>query len=88
MQSLLSRQEKKIWDTGWAERAATEMIRYAFRDLGLHRIYLKVLADHVDARKFYENCGFDLEGEFRDAIRIKDKYRSMAWYAMLNWKEK
>ena len=79
---------KKIWDTGWAERAATEMIRYAFRDLGLHRIYLKVLADHVDARKFYENCGFDLEGEFRDAIRIKDKYRSMAWYAMLNWKEK
>ena len=55
------------------------MIRYAFRDLGLHRIYLKVLADHVDARKFYENCGFDLEGEFRDALRINIE----AWHGML-----
>ena len=79
---------KKLWDTGFAERAATEIIHYAFHELGLHRIYLKVLADHVNARKFYENCGFDLEGEFREAVRMQDRYRDMAWYAMLNWKEK
>ena len=63
---------KKLWDTGFAERAATEIIHYAFHELGLHRIYLKVLADHVNARKFYENCGFDLEGEFREAGRMGD----------------
>ena len=66
----------------------TDIIRYAFNDLGLHRVYLTVLADNVEARKFYENCRFDLEGEFREAARIQDRYRNMAWYAMLNWKEK
>lgn len=78
----------KVWDTGLAEHAVTDIIRYAFNDLGLHRVYLTVLADNVEARKFYENCGFDLEGEFREAARIQDRYRNMAWYAMLNWKEK
>jgi len=49
---------------------------------------LKDLSDNITARKLYENCGFDLEGEFEDAIRLQDQYRYMAWYTMLNWKEK
>ncbi|MDE7273226.1 MAG: GNAT family N-acetyltransferase [Lachnospiraceae bacterium] len=79
---------KKAQDTGLVERAATRIINYAFKELGLHRIYLKVLSDNITARKLYENCGFDLEGEFKDAIRLEGRYRDMAWYAMLNWKEK
>lgn len=79
---------KKTWNIVTAERAVTDILHYAFDDLGLHRVYLTVLADNVEARKFYESCGFDLEGEFRDAVRIQDRYRNMVWYAMLNWKEK
>lgn len=79
---------RKAWDTGMVEKAVTEILRYAFNDLGLHRVYLKVLSDNTAARKLYENCGFDLEGEFKDAIRLHDQYRNMVWYAMLNWKEK
>ena len=79
---------KKAQGTGIAERATTEILRYAFGDLGLHRVYLNVLSDNVTARKLYENCGFDLEGEFKEAIRLHDQYRNLAWYAMLNWKEK
>lgn len=79
---------RKAQDTGAVERATTEILHYAFNELGLHRVYLKVLSDNIAARKLYENCGFDLEGEFKDAVRMHDKYRDMAWYAMLNWKEK
>ena len=79
---------RKAQDTVAVERATTEILHYAFNELGLHRVYLKVLSDNIAARKLYENCGFDLEGEFKDAVRMHDKYRSMAWYAMLNWKEK
>ncbi len=79
---------KMAQGTGFVEHAITEVLRYAFIDLGLHRVYLKVLADNIAARKLYENCGFDLEGEFQDAIRLHDKYHNVAWYAMLNWKEK
>lgn len=79
---------KKAHGTGAAERATTEILKYAFNDLGLHRVYLNVLADNIAARKLYENCGFDLEGEFKDAIKLRDQYHNLAWYAMLNWKEK
>lgn len=79
---------KKAQGTGLVEKAITEILRYAFNELGLHRIYLNVLADNIAARKLYENCGFDLEGEFKEAIRLHHQYRNVAWYAMLNWKEK
>lgn len=79
---------KKAKGTGMVELATTEILRYAFNDLGLHRVYLKVLSDNIEARELYENCGFDLEGEFKDAVRMHDQYRNVAWYAMLNWKEK
>ncbi|MDE6622580.1 MAG: GNAT family N-acetyltransferase [Lachnospiraceae bacterium] len=79
---------KKAHGTGIAARATMEILKYAFNDLGLHRIYLTVLSDNIAARKLYENCGFDLEGEFRDMIRLGGRYRNQAGYAILNWKEK
>lgn len=79
---------KKAHGTGIAARATMEILKYAFDDLGLHRVYLTVLSDNIAARKLYENCGFDLEGEFRDMIRLGGRYRSQAGYAILNWKEK
>lgn len=79
---------KKAHGTGAAERATTQILKYAFDDLGLHRVYLNVLADDIEDRELFENCGFDLEGEFKDAIRMGNRYRNLAWYAMMNWKEK
>lgn len=79
---------KKAHGTGLAERATMEILKYAFRDLGLHRVHLTVLSDNVAARKLYENCGFDLEGELKDVIRLNGRYRNQACYAILNWKEK
>ena len=79
---------KKAHGTGIAEHATTEILKYAFSDLGLHRVYLNVLSDNIAARKLYESCGFDLEGEFQDAIKLQGRYRNLSWYAMLNWKEK
>ena len=32
---------------------------------------------------FYEKCGFQREGEFRDAIQKNDKYMNLSWYSML-----
>lgn len=79
---------KKAQGTNSAARATTEILKYAFDELGLHRVYLNVLSDNITARKLYESCGFDYEGEFKDAIRLDGRYRNLAWYAMLNWKEK
>lgn len=84
--AIVTRQ--KAHGKGIAAKATTEILHYAFEDLGLHRIYLNVLSDNIEARKLYEACGFDLEGEFKEAVKIGGTYRNLAWYAMLNWKEK
>lgn len=52
--------------------AATEMIlRFAFSELGLHKIYLNVDEDNIAACRLYEKTGFVCEGVFRDDL-VKD----------------
>lgn len=77
---------KKAHGTGIAARATMEILRYAFDEIGLHRVYLNVLSGNAAARRLYEKCGFVFEGEFKDALRIKGVYRNLSWYAALNRK--
>lgn len=51
--------------------------------MGLHRIYLTVLADNIAAIKLYEKCGFVLEGELRDHLFLNGRYVSWKLYGML-----
>lgn len=73
--------------TGVAEIATKEVLEYAFGTLGLHRVYLNVLAKNERARHFYTKCGFVYEGTSRDAIMLNGRYESLAWYGIINDKE-
>lgn len=50
---------------GYGQAAVRQMIDYAFRDLGLHRVYLFVLADNHAAISAYTACGLQAEGRLR-----------------------
>lgn len=54
--------------------AVTEMLRHAFRDLGLHRVELEALVGNDRAVHVYEKCGFQSEGVRREAA-----YKDGAW---------
>lgn len=73
--------------TGVAQNATSEIIKYAFEKLGLHKIYLNVLDKNERAKHFYQKCGFVYEGTSVDAIMLNGKYESLAWYGMINDKE-
>jgi diamine N-acetyltransferase len=65
--------------------AATGMIlKKAFYEYGLHRVYLSVFADNTNAISLYEKCGFKFEGEFREHIRKENQYMNWKWYGILN----
>lgn len=68
---------------GIASWATQEILRIAFDELGLHRVYLNVLADNVHANRFYVRNHFRYEGESRDCILIGGEIKSLKWYAML-----
>lgn len=47
--------------------ATREMVRHAFQDLNLHRVYVYILASNPAARRMCENAGFRVEGTLREA---------------------
>ena len=68
--------------TGAARCATEEVLRTAFEELGLNRVYLNVLEDNVRANKFYGKTGFLCEGTFREHLYVNGTYRNLRWFAM------
>lgn len=66
--AIVTRREAQ--GTGAAFKATIEILRYAFNDLALHRVYLNVLEDNKRANRFYEKCGFNYEGKFMEHLFI------------------
>lgn len=71
--------------TGAAKQATEELLQYAFEELGLHKVYLSVLAENIRAQKFYEKCGFLREGLEVDAVKIQERYHDHIWYGIRNY---
>ena len=67
---------------GLAFRATQELFKIAFEQLGLHRIYLNVLADNSRAINVYRKIGFIYEGEWKDHLLLRGEWKSLSWYAM------
>ncbi len=61
---------------GYGTRACFKTLEYAFQQLKLHRVFLKVRVDNEPAIRLYETCGFKKEGELRDDVFKKDKFRN------------
>ncbi|MGM9661048.1 MAG: GNAT family N-acetyltransferase [Faecousia sp.] len=53
---------------GVASRATKMILRYAFEELLLNKVYLNVDADNVAACSLYEKNGFQKEGRFREDL--------------------
>ena len=57
---------------------------FGFHVLGLHRIFLRVLAGNEAARRSYEKAGFKTEGIFRDFIKLDGQFADVVFMARLN----
>ena len=62
---------------GCGTDAAKLMICYSFEYLGLHKLYLRVLADNRAAIRSYEKAGFITEGILRDEIFADGKFHDV-----------
>ncbi len=69
---------------GIASWATKEILKIAFEEIGLNRVYLNVLSDNDHAIQFYIKNGFRFEGESRLCIMVKGELKSLKWYAMLS----
>ena len=65
------------WSKGYGSEALRLLLRHAFRDLGLRRIYLTVLDDNPRAMRAYEKCGFVVEGRLRGHAYKHGQFRDL-----------
>ena len=69
---------------GIGTRAGRLMIEYAFQELHLHRLYLRVFADNTQAIASYEKAGFIREAYLRDDVWIDDGYKDIVLMSIIN----
>lgn len=58
---------------GYGREAADLITEYGFKELGLHKIFLRVLADNMRAVKSYQKAGFVQEGVFKEELVLDGK---------------
>jgi RimJ/RimL family protein N-acetyltransferase len=68
---------------GFAGEAALLLLRYGFKKLGLHRIFLEVFSDNDAAIRVYRQLGFHEEGVRRDAFMQDGSWRRVVCMSML-----
>ena len=72
---------------GIGTAAAKLMLEYAFLELHLHRVYLRVLADNLQAIASYEKSGFVKEAYLKDDVYLDGRYCDIILMAVLAPKE-
>ncbi|MBS4536506.1 GNAT family N-acetyltransferase [Clostridium sp. D2Q-14] len=75
--------EKDYWGKGYATEVLKVMLDYTFKELNLHRIYLKVFSFNKRAIKLYEKFGFKHEGNMREALYRDGKWHDIIFMGLL-----
>jgi len=75
--------EKEYWGQGYGSDAITALLRFAFREMNLHRIHLRVHDYNERAIRCYEKCGFRHEGTLREALFRDGRYHDILLMGIL-----
>ena len=62
---------------GYGTEAVRQLLKHAFCDLGLLRVFLHVLADNEAAIGVYSRCGFAVEGRLRQHAFKQGEFRDV-----------
>lgn len=68
--------------TGASRVGTEEILKKAFGEIQLNRVYLNVLKDNARANRFYEKLGFRYEGTFTEHLFLNGKYCDLKWFAI------
>lgn len=68
---------------GLVTLSCLKLLEYAFNELGLHRVEIRVLADNEKSKGVPYRLGFQKEGVLRHAIWLNHKYHDMEVFGLL-----
>lgn len=62
------------WGYGFGEEATRLILTFAFNELSLHRVSVRVLSYNARAIRCYEKCGFVIEGTQRESALVNGNW--------------
>lgn len=68
---------------GFATEALGLLIRYCFDELGLHRLWARIIAGNTASLQLFDSLGFVREGALREHVRRQGSYRDMVVMGLL-----
>ena len=75
---------KEHWNRGYMTEALTELIRYSFQTLRLHRLEAQHDIRNPASGRVMQKAGMLYEGTLRDRLRSKGSYCTVALYSIIN----
>ena len=76
--------EKDALGKGYGTGAAKMMIEYAFKQEGIHKLMLRVLAENKRAIRSYEKAGFVEEAYLKEEVFLEGRYKDVIYMAVIN----
>ncbi|MDZ4747403.1 MAG: GNAT family N-acetyltransferase [Saprospiraceae bacterium] len=72
------------WGKGYIPEAASVIIRYAFEEMELHRIYGYVETENQNSKKVLQKLGFEYEGRMRECEMKNGEWIDLETFSILN----
>ncbi len=66
--------DKAYWSNGYGSDAIITLLRFAFDEMNLHRVWLHVYDHNERAQACYQKCGFQIEGRLRQHSFREGRY--------------
>lgn len=74
---------KPYWRRGYCTEATTRVVRFAFDQLNLNRVYAAAMTRNPASYKVMEKIGMKYEGILRNHIRKGTTYEDLRYYGLL-----
>lgn len=72
-----------FWGNGYATEALLRVMSFGFGVLGLHRIYVRIMAGNIASENVAKKCGMRHEATLYSSLMVKGEYRTIKIYAIL-----
>ena len=76
--------KREHWNKGYAQRILPLLVKYAFKKLKLHKVWLMYWKENTKAGHLYSKLGFKKEGVLKDEYFWRGKYHDIIRMAMIN----
>lgn len=76
--------EPEYWGRGIAGEVIRDMLKYAFEELKLHRVWAVATRGNERSIRLIESAGFTREGTMREALMIAGEFTDLLCYSLLD----